>query len=422
MTIVSRAALREGLTAFVRRSPALESLDRAMRLLYRDRPRPSVHSMAELVLLSIVRGHEVRTQGLLGRLNQALARVLDDLDALRAGRSIEGRTAGMRTQDLTAIAQAMDELRTLEQQVRDLLASDPSWADGLRAELTAALAGPRPPARRPATFRPTAPPRPQTPRAAAGNLRRALLGAGADPHAVLATGRPPNAVLQAAHRMVVAAGGDVGAAVRALLQMGAGSETDAMVMAVLMSEGRIYRGSSLPAGAAWAAHQRRVTGLDFEWSAGPGTSISRAQRPPDPTLPPRAPLPAAVLGEEIGIDGIRDGFVVDAKHGSTPLEVLEARAAHEPAWRRDVEPGVDVDIAKASAPPRADVPQQLLEYEDDLLREMARQAEFAEHNGLTGVRWVCSSEELAAAFRLLSDRLPSRYRSTRFEFVVGGLP
>lgn len=420
MSFVSRAALREGLTAFVRDSSSMESLDRAMRLLYRDLPRPSVQSLAELVLLSIVRGHEVRTQGVLGRLNEALARVLDDLDALRAGRSIEGRTAGLRTQDLTSIAQAMEELRTLEQLVRELLDGDPSWAAQLRAELSAGLAGPRPPARRPATFRPASPPRPQTPRAAAGNLRRALLGSGADPRSVLATGRPSNAVLQAAHRLVVAAGGDPAAAVRSLLAQG-GPDVDAMVTAVLIAEGRIYRGADLPLGTDWAAHQREVTGLDFEWSAGPGTDISRRTRPPDPTLPPRAPLPPGVLGEEIGIDGIVDGFLVDAKSGGSPLEVELGRATAQPRWRRDVEPGVDVDIREATQPSRFD-PERLVDHEEKLLGQMARQAEFAQHNGLRGVRWVCSGEELAAALQLLADRLPPRYRSMRIEFVVGGLP
>ena len=421
MTIVSRAALREGLTAFVRESPAMESLERAMRLLYRDRPRPSVQSLAELVLLSIVRGHEVRTQGVLGRLNEALARILDDLDALRAGHSIEGRTAGMRTQDLTAIARALDDLNTLEQQVRFMMEGDETWAAQLRSELGGRLAGPPPPTRRPAPFRPTSPPRPQTPRSAASNLRRAFLGAGADPVAVMATGRPPNAVLQAAHRLVVAAGGDVPTAVRVLMQMGPGPETDAMITAVLMGEGRIYRGAPLPGGEMWAAHQREVSGLDFEWSAGPGTDISRRTRPPDPTLPRRAPLPPGALGEEIGIDGIVDGMLVDAKHGGTPLDVLTGRAEAVPFWRRDVEPGADVDLREAISPRQVDVPGQLDEYERGLLTELSRQLEFAEHNGLKGVRWVCSSEELAAAMRLLADRLPSRYRGMNIQFVVGGL-
>jgi len=421
VTLVSRAALREGLTAFVQSSPAMESLERAMQLLYRDRPRPSVQSLAELVLLSIVRGHELRTQGVLGRLNEALAGVLDDLDALRAGRSIEGRTAGMRTRDLTAIAQALEDLNTLEQQVRFMMEGDDTWAAQLRSELAAALVEPSPPNRRPATFRPTSPPRPQTTRSAASTLRRAFLGAGADPVAVMATGRPPNAVLQAAHRLVVAAGGDVPSAVRALMLMGAGPETDAMITAVLMGEGRIYRAAPLPGGERWAAHQREVTGLDFEWSSGPGTDISRRTRPPDTTLPRRAPLPPGALGEEIGIDGIVAGMVVDAKHGGTPLDVLTGRAESTPFWRRDTEPGVDVDIREAVEPRQVDIPGQLDEYERGLLTELSRQLEFAEHNGLKGVRWVCSSEELAAAMRLLADRLPSRYRGMNIQFVVGGL-
>jgi hypothetical protein len=419
VTFVSRAALRQGVTAFVRESPAMRSLDDGLRVLYPGQRRPSVHSMAELVLLSIVRGHERHTQGVLGRINEALARLLDDLDALRAGRSIEGRTAALRTRDLTTIAQAMEDLRKLEDQVRFLLENEPSWAGSLRSDLSAALAGPPRPVRRPVTFRPTAPPRPQTPRAAAGNLRRALLGAGADPYAVIASGRPPNAVLRAAHRLVVAAGGDVAAAVRALRAQG-GRDLDAMITAVLLSEGRIYRGAPLPEGPAWAAHQREVTGLGFEWSAGPGTAISRRTLPPDPTLPPRAPLPPGALGEEIGIDGIVGGFLVDAKSGRTPLEVLTSRATELPPWRRDVEPGIDVEIREAAQPRRVDIEAQRLKYEDDLLREMSRQIAFAQHNGLGGVKWVCTSEELAAAFRVLAHRLPAGPR-LNIHFVVGGL-
>ena len=69
-----------------------------------------------------------------------------------------------------------------------------------------------------------------------------------------------------------------------------------------------------------------------------------------------------------------------------------------------------------------DVEPALLDYEDNLLRELARQAEYAQYNGLKGVRWVCSSEELAAALRLIAERLPARYKSMNVHFVVGGRP
>lgn len=428
MTIVSRAALREGLTAFVRNSPTMESLDQAMRLLYRDLPRPSMQSLAELVLLSIVRGHEVRTRGVLGRLNEALARVLDDLDALRAGRAIEGRPAALRSRDLASIDQTLRELRTLEQEVRELLEGDESWAAQLRSELTQSLGGPRP-TRRPTMFRPTGSPRIQKPAQAMDRLRRALLVAGADPAAVMASGRPSNAVLQAAHGLVVAAGGDVKAAVSALVRRG-GPDMDSMIKAVLMAEGRIYRGAALPEGVAWAAHQHAVTGLDFEFSSGPGTVISRRARPPDPTLPPRAPLPPDIHGEEIGIDDIQAGLLVDAKHGAGALEEAGGMP-FEPAWQRDTEPGVDVGIREAQRSAKIGTPStprtsrknvQPLSHEERLLRQLVRQVDWAEHNGLKGVRWVCSSEERAAALRLLAERLPTYYRTKNIQFVVGGHP
>jgi hypothetical protein len=205
---------------------------------------------------------------------------------------------------------------------------------------------------------------------------------------------------------------------------------DAMITAVLMAEGRIYRGAALPEGVAWAAHQRAVTGLEFEFSSGPGTAISRRARPPDPTLPPRAPLPPGMHGEEIGIDGIKDGLLVDAKSGAGALEEAGG-LPFEPAWRRDTEPGVDVDIREAQraagfgAPPTPGTSRkkvQPLPYEETLLRQLARQVDWAEHNGLKGVRWVCSSEERAAALRLLAERLPESYRAKNIQFVVGGRP
>lgn len=417
--------LRKGLTAFVRTSPAMESLDQAMRLLYRDLPRPSVGSLAELVLLSIVREHEVRTQGVLGRLNRALAQVLDDLDALRAGRSIEGRTAGLRIQDLSTIAQAMEELRTLEQQVRLMLDSDPSWAGKLRTALSRDLAGPKPPVRRPATFHPaektqTRKSAPGIPKvgSATGKLRRALRRAGPDPAAVVASGRPPNSVLRAADQLVETAGG-VAEAVEALHHSGTGPETDAMIIAVLVAEGRLYQGVSLPEGRAWAAYQQAFSGLTFEWASGLGPRKSRT-RPPDPTLPARKAVPPGIPGGEIGIDDIKEAFLVDMKSGATPLEVLQRWADAEPRWLRDEERGVDARIAAATRR-ASDIESQLVEYEHKLLRQLMIQAEFASENGLRGVCWICSGEEVAASMRLLADRLPSRYRGMDFRFVVGGM-
>jgi hypothetical protein len=420
VTFVSRAALRQGLTAFTRESPAMRSLDDALRVLYPRQQRPSVHSMAELVLLTILRGHEQHTQGVLGRINGSLARLLDDLDALRANRPVAGRTAALRQQDMTTIARAVEDLRTLEDHVRLLLEGDPSWAASLRSDLSAALAGPRPPVRRPAAFQPKAPPRPQSTRAAEGNLRRVLRRAGADPREVVATGRPPNAVLQAAHRLVVASGGDVAGTVRGLLARG-GADADTMVKAVLIAEGRLYRGAQLPEGAEWAVRQRVVSGLEFEWSTGPGTAISRRTRPPDPTLPPRAPLPPGIHGEEIGIDDIIGGWLVDVKTGSTPSEAAIARATVEPFWRRDVELGVDVEIREALAPPRGISEVDLARIEADTLGQMARQIEWARYNGLYGATWACTSEELAEAFRLLAQRLPQRL-GDRIRFTTGAAP
>ncbi len=419
MRPVQRQLLAAEVRAFGRTSREMAALQRAMDLLHPTaRPLP-IDDLVTLVLYSAMHSHEARTRSVLHRLNEALARTMDDLDALRRGEPLGGRTAGMRAADLTTIAEAMHELPNFEKRVRDLLDTDPDgmWAQALRAELAAALTPPQPP--RPVR---TAPPptAPRAPRAAVAPLsvgeattalRDALWAAGPSATALWNARTLPRAVSRAAHRLVIAAGGDVGEAVRRLVDAG-GPDADAMVVAVLWREGRIEPQGVDLGERAFEIHQRLVTGLEFEW---------------------HGELPPGVFGKHIGIDGIADGFVVDAKHLDAPLETSphvlgEAAPRPTPFWRRDTE--VDVltelgDVARAQerlTPESRGAQERLIvEHERDVLEQMERQLEFARHNGLKGIRWVCNDEGLAEAFRTLAHRLPATYADLQVDFVVGGL-
>lgn len=395
MTIrLDRTALARQMTDFVGRSEAMRSMEAAMLALYPSQRAPSTRRLAELVLYSIVRGHQAHTRKVLDRINVALARLLDDLDALRSGRSLEGRTDGARAEDLTKIAQAHEDLRKLEDHVNFLLQTDESgsWASQLRIELETALGGGRGGH--------------QASRAAATpieGLRSALHVAAPDPQAIIHGRSLPPAVGDAAHALVVAAGGDVGTAVRRLLRE-SGPDTDSLVVAVLWREGRIRPGTPLGT-SEHAEHQRVVTGLDYEWTGqlAPGS-----------------------LGREVGLDGVAGGFVVDAKHSSVPVEEsphLLGGAAKRPRHEGEHEPDVAAQVARATAPPPdpSRVERAIIEKRHEVLEQMRRQLDFARHNGLRGIRWVCNDEALSEAFRLLTMELPSHYDDLQKNFVVGGL-
>ena len=241
MTLVNREVLTREMRSVVAGSRELTTLQRAIDLLNPGHPRPDVTDVITAVLYSALRSHEDHTRAVLTRMNEAIARTLDDLDALRLGEAIGGRTATMRGNDLAVVAMAMDDLSTLEHHIRDLLQTDPdgSWVHGLRAEAEAAMT-----------------PSAQSIGAAAaaaaripGNIGEALTGLRDAIHGVAPSGRSvwatargaggarelPEAIRTAAHNLVVLAGGDIGTAVRRALTTG-GDAADDMVIAVLWAE------------------------------------------------------------------------------------------------------------------------------------------------------------------------------------------
>lgn len=415
MSILDRQVLARQMQQFGRQSSEMRTLQRAMDLLHPAGPRLGLGELVTIVLWAALQSHEQHTRATLHRLNEALARTLDDLEALRRGEPISGRTAGLRAADLTTIAQAINDLGRFEDRVRDLLATDPDgiWARALRAELGTALtpapgATPATAARAAGAATATAP---RTAAEATTALRDALHAAGPDPKAIWNGRELPAAVGEAAHALVVAAGGDVGAAVGRLLRAG-GPDADGLVIAVLWREGRIAPAARDLGGRVFDIHQVLVTGLDFEWVGA---------------------LPPGLFGRSIGIDGIAGGFVVDAKHLGGPLETSphllgEAAPKPTPSWRDETQ--IDVvtemgDLARAqerlTPESRSTAERLVLEHKRDVLEQMERQLEFARHNGLRGIRWVCNDEALADAFRKVAQDLPTTYRDMQKDFTVGGL-
>lgn len=105
---------------------ALHAIQRALSILYRDRPRGrSIDELAGALLLAIARRHEGRIEGALSRLDNALGRLLDDVDSMRTAVS-EGRAPALREADLRVVAEAMEAMSTFEAHVRTALDQNPS--------------------------------------------------------------------------------------------------------------------------------------------------------------------------------------------------------------------------------------------------------------------------------------------------------
>ncbi len=120
-------ALRPGLRQFAReQAPELGRLQKALAILYRDRTGGrTIEEITETVLLSIVRAHEQRTEAALKSLNNAMGRVLSDVEATRRAGATAARLRdrALRTSDLRAIARAADDLMTFEDAVKGRIAA-----------------------------------------------------------------------------------------------------------------------------------------------------------------------------------------------------------------------------------------------------------------------------------------------------------
>lgn len=443
MTLVNRGALLREMRTFVAASDEMTTLQRAIDLLNPRHPRPDVADIATSVLYSALRSHEDATSAVLTRMNEAIGRTLDDLATLRAGGSLDGRTAQMRAADLASIAQAMDDLVRLEDRIRDVMRTDPdgSWVHGLRAEAEAAMLRPTaaappggavtPPATAAAGVAPAVRQIPNTVAGAIVGLRDAIHAVAPAGNALFASRQLPDAVRAAAHDLVVLAGGEVAEAVRRALRSG-GEAADDMVLAILWAEGRVQPSTQNLGTRSYDIHQEMVTGLPYELS---GTR---------PSIDPRR---AGELVRDIGIDGIRDGLVVDAKHMAGNLEdsahliggaearrrwadeafrpTPEGESALYPGDRGlrtyDAVDELDDATRQVSTADRARLERAMTHEEIEIMSQMRRQLEFARRNGLRGIRWVANSAELAAHLQRIMDALDANYSDMVKRVDVGGL-
>ncbi|WOP18910.1 polymorphic toxin type 4 domain-containing protein [Raineyella sp. LH-20] len=124
---ISADALRPGLQAFAReQAPVMTRLRRALEILYRDRAGGrTIDEIAEIVLLSVARAHEQRTQAALDRINHSIGRILADVETSRgvgAGPAVL-RDRALRESDLKAIANAVEDLMTFEDEVKRRIAA-----------------------------------------------------------------------------------------------------------------------------------------------------------------------------------------------------------------------------------------------------------------------------------------------------------
>jgi hypothetical protein len=425
MSIVNRTVLARQFRSFAESDPSMASLQRAMALLHpRRRPPRSVAEMAELVLLTIVRDHERHTTGAIGRLNGALARVLDDLADIRAGQ-LTNRTAAAVANDFQTIDDALNSLSTLEARVHDMLGTGTpdSLTARLRGQLEAELGTSRSLAPvGEAAFSPN-PPRFDPRVGASANF----VSAADELHAALReapplaprtlpegatsmTGRQLHGtqrarVNRAAQALVDAAGGDSARAVRMLLSR-SDPDTNRMAIAVLVQQERLRPGAQAthrgPQSEAFG-FQERMGGTPFEFVG---------------TL--REPIRGHAT---VGIDAINGGFIVDPKWTGVPTDVTPhlvgglARADRAPHPEADV-----VALIRHTGLSRVDAESIVSGHiATKVVNLMERQLEYASQNGLRGVAWMCSTQELADAFeRVFHEHLHGRFSGVVMDFRVGG--
>ncbi|WP_420451184.1 hypothetical protein [Ilumatobacter sp.] len=411
MTLPNRAALARQMRAFVSQSSEISSLQRAMDLLHPSGPRPKMLDIVSGVLYSALRGHEAHTAGVLVRLNDALGRTMADLTALRRGEGLGGRTSAMRANDLSQIAQAMDDLASLESRLRMIIDTDGNgvWAQALRAEVEHALVRPTV-AVAPAAVTPSGTALARAggaavPTSLAGGivqLRTAIHAIAAVGDGIWRTRQLPESIAVAARQLVDVAGGNVAEAVRSALRSG-GQAADDLVIAILWATGEIEPKANFGT-KPHDLHQQQVTNLPFEWKG----AYSPNQ------------------GHGLGLDGILGGYVVDAKHLGGPLETSPFVTGRQP--RRDYTPNsLDGELARAARDP-APTAQRATDLaladkkRGETLRQMKDQLQWAREHGLRGVKWICNNDELADYFRLLArEHLEPPYRNMDLQFVVGGM-
>jgi hypothetical protein len=373
----------------------------ALRALFGEEglaPR-SAERLATIVLYAALQRYDVRTLAALRRIDEPLARLLADLEALRTNRPIEGRTGATYRNDLAALTTALPNIREFRKDLTSLLA-DAHEQTSLRNALEAELGLTRSAAPLGASFGGGAPRftgAPPAVQVAGDRLQAALVGTGPAPvvrpapSAAHPSTRPVQlteprtgaqlmgeltAEVRAAALELIAAAGSRSKAIAHLLASGLDAECDQMVVAVLRAADQLWPGNRAqlapgagrptlvtdsPQRAGFAAQETR-TGTAAEWTGRLDPPIGGS--------------------DSIGIDGINLGRVVDSKHTEgTPQLPLD--------------PAGNILLAAVDDRTLAGIERQL--------HELDRQLAYAEHNGLDGVTYKCSTPEQVRYYEQLFE-------------------
>lgn len=408
---IDPAKLSREVRGWARTHPRMQRLEAALAKLYGGHPPtggPNVTALADRILLLLLGDRHGRVEQLLREMDDNLDRLLDDIEARRTGTPLPGRTPEQSRADMLALRKILEEIDRFKGELRTVLAegTPESRVADLRKELLAELTpiGPRPG---------TAPGRAADLEEATGELRAALRGL-PEPKSVRPD-RPPTArellqlpdeALRAASTLIRLLGEDPGLGpiprtVQHLIRSAPPAELDRLVYAVLQASKVLLPGKRAPS-SDWGRHQVAVTGTPAEWTGA---------------------LKNPVRGDyTIGIDGIKDGWVVDAKLTSQHVE----ESGHIfgevalPRREREIQPGVRPDLPREQGElgerelveqiqgtaERPTISGEVLaerRFRIKTLSEIERQIQFAKENGLRGVRWVATTKEVADFFEQAFD-------------------
>ncbi|WP_406375829.1 hypothetical protein OG788_39975 [Streptomyces sp. NBC_00647] len=458
MTVAAdRAAALEGLRTWSRKNPSVRAITKVLKHVYGDvKGAKAADSLVEWLLLRALGVHQNRLHTSRDRLQELLVRLLEDRDVLRTKGSRARRSPEAQGADMRALVKEFENLRTFQQTVREAIGDgEHDWQTGLRNQMETQLGLTRShtpvlpaktaevarllPLINPPRLAPGAhpaiegaarsllqamenhPPRPVRPvpkgrkgsydpytaRQYAGTQSTRVSNA-AKTLVALFRGKGRNAVAEAV-RAVVGGSGDL-------------AERNRMIIAILIAHNRITPGKAVPRGGPHVkagAFQQRWTGSSFEWTG-------RLRQP--------------IRGfTTIGIDGIVEGWVRDAKYSETPLaesghlrgRVVPPKKGRVPddvqggfprrdrPWEAHETPDVATQM---KPPPPVSARERIAVYEEKtgitLEAELERQLAFAHDNGLRGVQWVTNSPDLAAAFEeILGPRLRKPGVELQFKVV-----
>jgi len=417
-----RTYLTRQLTRFIRESADMQVLIRQIDDRFDPQNRQLgtrvVGEASERILVSILRDFDASNARIIDQIMRRLVMLIDDMDEVDAGRA--GRTAAERRADLQAIEQSIGDLKTMRQHVADVLTgSDSLLATRLLRHLEREL-GLAPSHRGLQTG--TEPPPRLTPRTPAPTrLSRAVTD--------LLDADLAGDVQRAARVALDAAGGNsnVAQVVRRILSHGSGTRENARVIAVLLESEVLVQPRKRRSYNDATHFEELVTGSYHEF-----TGHLR-----DPARSPGF-IGTGRGGRTIGIDGINNGFVRDAKWVERPVEISPhvTGQRHPPAQipevggraERQTTPELHEGIVtqeRSEAARRArqqydaDAYQSAIWKEREIVQQMMRQMQFADENGLHGIEWVVSSREMAEFFeRIFSQQVQQEFPHLRGAFVT----